>query len=111
MRPQCWEVIKTEENIEVCMKNLSARLLDELYERDCSTNALGRACGITGCEIRKLLDAESMGMRLSTLFKISKGLGMKPSAFLASIEGADKVGRTVENLDTLIDGGVEINRG
>lgn len=76
-----------EESVEICMKNLSARLLDELYERDCSTNALGRACGITGDEIRKLLDAKNTGMRLSTLFKISKGLGVKPSEFLAEIEG------------------------
>lgn len=73
-------------DIEICMKNLSARLLDELYKRDCSMNALGRAYGITGSEIGKLLDGGNAGMRLSTLFKISKGLGMKPSAFLASIE-------------------------
>lgn len=68
------------------MDALIERLHKELYERDYNIKSLAVDCELTCEEISGILRKKRKEIRLSTLFKISNGLGMNTSALLASIE-------------------------
>lgn len=76
-------------DIENCMMALSNRLIAELNERDCSMRVLARKCGLTGEEIWKIINKRPVGIKLATIFKLSKGLNVRVSALIADMEGGD----------------------
>lgn len=77
----------TEEDVDAFVELLSERLIRELRKRDCSIVALAHDCGLSDRGLGKIIYKDvGDGLRLSTVFKICRGLGISPSSLIAEME-------------------------